>query len=299
MANGAITVGGKSPLSRIADRLPLQTLKALLRHRLSVFSLIYITIATGAAVFAGPLSPYDPNAIDPVNALAPPSWAHPLGLDDVGRDVFSRLLYGARVSMEVGLLSATLAIVVGVPLGVIAAYAGGWTEHIIMRIIDAKIAIPNILLAILLVIVMGGGVFTVSLALSLNLMTTQARLVRSQALSVKQLDYVLAAKALGVPPRRILAAHVLPNAFQPSIVQATLGMGFAVLGEAGLSFLGVGVTIPTPTWGNMLNLAFQNMESAPWLSIAPGLAIFLLVLSFNFVGDGLRDVLDPRLRGRV
>ncbi|MBI4311749.1 MAG: ABC transporter permease [Chloroflexi bacterium] len=299
MANGVGTVGRQPLLSRIAGRLPLQTLKALLRHRLSVFGLTYIAIAVGVAVFAGALAWHDPNAINPILALEPPSWAHPLGLDDVGRDVFSRLLYGARVSIQVGVMSAGLAVLVGVPLGVVAAYAGGWTDHVIMRIVDAKIAIPNLLLAILLLLVLGGGVFTVSLALGLNLTSTQARLVRSRALSVKELDYVLAARALGCSPLRILTLHVLPNAFQPVIVQATLGMGFAVLGEAGLSFLGIGVTIPTPSWGNMLNLAFQNMESAPWLSIAPGLAIFLLVLSFNFVGDGLRDVLDPRLRGRV
>ncbi|MBI4339454.1 MAG: ABC transporter permease [Chloroflexi bacterium] len=299
MRNALDAVGGKSRLSRIAARLPVETVKALLRHRLSVFGLTYIAIALGVAVFAGVLSPHDPNAIDPVRSLESPSWDHLLGLDDVGRDVFSRLLYGARVSIMVGVMAATLAVLVGVPLGILAAYAGGWTDHVIMRIVDAKIAIPNLLLAILLLLVLGGGVFTVSLALGLNLTTTQARLVRSRALTVKEMDYVLAARALGSSPLRILGLHVLPNAFQPSIVQATLGMGFAVLGEAGLSFLGIGVTIPTPTWGNMLTLAFQNMESAPWLSIAPGMAIFLLVLSFNFVGDGIRDVLDPRLRGRV
>ena len=284
--------------ARVKDALPMDTLRLLMQHRLSVIGLSYIGLIVFVGVFAGLISPADPYKIDPINALQSPSWAHPLGLDHVGRDQLSRLFFGARVSLIVGMLSVIFAILVGVPLGIIAAYAGGWLDHAIMRCVDAMIAIPGLLFAILLILVLEGGVVTVSIAIGINLFTTQARLVRSQALSVKEREYFMAARMIGTPPWRLLLIHMTPNSIQPVIVQATLGMGFAILGEASLSFIGVGVPPPTATWGSMLNLAFRNLNSAPWLSFAPGVAIFLLVLSFNFVGDGLRDALDPRLRGR-
>ena len=285
-------------VGRALDALPIDTLKQLVQHRLSVVGMSYIGLILFVGVFAPLIAPADPLAIDPINSLAAPSLEHPLGLDHVGRDQLSRLIYGARVSLVVGLLSVGVAIVIGVPLGIVAAYAGGWVDHAIMRMIDAMIAVPGLLFAMLLLLVMGGSVLTVSIALGINLFTTQARLVRSQALSVKEREYFMAARMIGTPPWRMLLFHMVPNSIQPVIVQATLGMGFAILGEAGLSFIGVGVEPPIATWGSMLNLAFVNLRSAPWLSFAPGIAIFLLVLSFNFVGDGLRDVLDPRLRGR-
>ena len=285
-------------VGRALDALPIDTVKQLVQHRLSVVGMSYIGLILFVGVFAPLIAPADPLAIDPINSLAAPSLDHPLGLDHVGRDQLSRLIYGARVSLVVGLLSVGVAIVIGVPLGIVAAYAGGWVDHAIMRMIDAMIAVPGLLFAMLLLLVMGGSVLTVSIALGINLFTTQARLVRSQALSVKEREYFMAARMIGTPPWRMLLFHMVPNSIQPVIVQATLGMGFAILGEAGLSFIGVGVEPPIATWGSMLNLAFVNLRSAPWLSFAPGIAIFLLVLSFNFVGDGLRDVLDPRLRGR-
>ena len=284
--------------ARVRDALPMDTLRLLMQHRLSVIGLSYIGLIVFVGVFAGLISPDDPYEIDPINALQSPSLAHPLGLDHVGRDQLSRLFFGARVSLIVGMLSVFFAMLVGVPLGIIAAYAGGWIDHAIMRCVDAMIAIPGLLFAILLILVLEGGVVTVSIAIGINLFTTQARLVRSQALSVKEREYFMAARMIGTPPWRLLLVHMTPNSIQPVIVQATLGMGFAILGEASLSFIGVGVPPPTATWGSMLNLAFRNLNSAPWLSFAPGVAIFLLVLSFNFVGDGLRDALDPRLRGR-
>ncbi len=286
-------------LARSAGFLPLGTLRQLLRHRLSVLGLSYISLVVFVAIFANIISPANPIDVNPLETLAPPSWAHPLGLDHVGRDQLSRLFYGARISLIVGIGAVGIAIMIGVPLGLIAAYAGRYLDHTIMRLVDAMIAIPGLLFAILLLLVLGGGVLTVCIALGINLFTTQARLVRSQALSIKEREYFTAAKAIGVPTWRLLLLHMAPNSIQPVIVQATLGMGFAILGEASLSFIGIGVTPPTPTWGNMLNMAFQNLNSAPWLSFAPGIAIFLLVLSFNFVGDGLRDVLDPRMRGRI
>ena len=285
-------------IGRALDALPSDNIRQLLQHRLSVIGLSYIGVILIVGMFAPWIAPADPLAIDPINSLEPPSLEHPLGLDHVGRDQLSRLIYGARVSLIVGLLSVGVAIVIGVPLGIVAAYAGGWVDHAIMRMIDAMIAVPGLLFAMLLLLVMGGSVLTVSIALGINLFTTQARLVRSQALSVKEREYFMAARMIGTPPWRMLLFHMVPNSIQPVIVQATLGMGFAILGEAGLSFIGVGVEPPIATWGSMLNLAFVNLRSAPWLSFAPGIAIFLLVLSFNFVGDGLRDVLDPRLRGR-
>ena len=298
-AGSAAATERRGALRRVAGVFASDgVVRQLLRHRLSVIGLTYIGIILFVGVFAPWIAPSDPLDIDPINSLAPPSLAHPLGLDHVGRDQLSRLIYGARVSLIVGLLSVGVAILIGAPLGIVAAYAGGWLDHAIMRMIDAMIAIPGLLFAMLLLLVMGGSVFTVSLALGINLFTTQARLVRSQALSVKEREYFMAARMIGTPPWRMLLFHMTPNSIQPVIVQATLGMGFAILGEAGLSFIGVGVEPPTATWGSMLNLAFVNLRSAPWLSFAPGIAIFLLVLSFNFVGDGLRDVLDPRLRGR-
>lgn len=288
----------RGAIGRAAGFFASDGVRQLLKHRLSVIGMTYIGIILFVGVFAPWIAPADPLEIDPINSLAPPSLSHPLGLDHVGRDQLSRLIYGARVSLIVGLLSVGVAILIGAPLGIVAAYAGGWVDHAVMRMIDAMIAIPGLLFAMLLLLVMGGSVFTVSLALGINLFTTQARLVRSQALSVKEREYFMAARMIGAPPWRMLLFHMTPNSIQPVIVQATLGMGFAILGEAGLSFIGVGVEPPTATWGSMLNLAFVNLRSAPWLSFAPGIAIFLLVLSFNFVGDGLRDVLDPRLRGR-
>ncbi len=285
-------------IRRMVNTLPKDTFRQLIRHRLSTIGLVYIGIVLFVGIFTDIIAPADPYAIDPINSLAPPTIEHPLGLDHVGRDQLTRLMYGARVSLIVGLLSVGIAILIGVPLGIIAAYAGGWVDHAIMRMIDAMISIPGILFAMVLLLVLGGSVLTVSIALGINLFTTQARLVRSQALSVKEREYFIAARMIGTPPWRMLLFHMVPNSIQPVIVQATLGMGFAILGEASLSFIGVGVDPPTATWGSMLYLAFVNLRSSPWLSFAPGIAIFLLVLSFNFVGDGLRDVLDPRLRGR-
>ncbi|MDP3062800.1 MAG: ABC transporter permease [Chloroflexota bacterium] len=274
-------------------------MRQLLRHRLSLFGLSYIAVVVFVAIFANVISPADPLQIAPMDSLERPSMQHLLGTDHVGRDQLSRLFHGARVSLTVGTFAVVLAVLIGVPIGIISAYFGGWIDQVLMRLVDAKMAIPNLLLAILLLLVLGGGVITVAVALGINLFTTQARLVRSQALSVKRREYFLAGVAIGVPAWRMLFVHMLPNSIQPVIVQASLGVGFAILGEASLSFIGVGVTPPTPTWGGMLNMALENLESAPWLSFAPGVAIFLLVLSFNFVGDGLRDVLDPRLRGRI
>ena len=273
--------------------------RQLLRHRLSVVGGTYIIVIVIAGILAPVISPYDPTELDLSARLSGPSFEHLLGADYLGRDQFSRLLYGARISIVVGIFSVAVAAVIGVPLGLIAAYFGGWVDHAIMRFIDAKMAIPGIILAILLLLLLGGGVVTVSIALGINLSSAQARLIRSQALSVKAREYFSAARAMGVSTWRLIFLHLMPNSIQPVIVQASLGVGFAVLGEASLSFLGVGVSPDTPTWGNMLKLSFDSIRSAGHLTYAPGLAIFMLVLAFSFVGDGLRDVLDPRLKGKI
>jgi peptide/nickel transport system permease protein len=274
-------------------------LAGLLRHRLSVIGGSFILFVAFLAVFAPLLTGFDPTEVDPPNRFLRPSFEHLLGTDYLGRDQFTRLIYGARISMVVGIFSVAIASFIGVPLGLTAAYFGGWTDSAIMRFIDAKLSIPGLILAMMLLLMLGGGVLTVSIALGINLSSAQARLIRSQALSVKEREYFHAARAMGTSNWRLILLHMMPNSIQPVIVQASLGVGFAILGEASLSFLGLGVTPPTPTWGNMLSLAFQYMRSAPYLLFAPGVAILLLVMSFSFVGDGLRDVLDPRLKGKI
>tara|TARA_B000000460_G_C21505182_1_gene388266 strand:- start:201 stop:1064 length:864 start_codon:yes stop_codon:yes gene_type:complete len=271
----------------------------LLRHKLSVFGLVIIFLSVFVAISASVISPYDPLQQDYDKLLNPPSFGHPLGTDYVGRDVTSRLIYGTQISLTVGLLSVIIAALIGVPLGVLAAFYGGWIDAVIMRFIDAKMAIPGLMLSMLLLLTLGGSIMTVSFALGFGLSSAQSRLIRSQALSVKEREYFQAARAMGVSNFKLMFIHMLPNSIQPVIVQASLGVGFAILGEAGLSFLGLGVTPPTPTWGNMLSLAFDNLRSAPHLMYPPGIAIVLVVISFSFVGDGLRDVLDPRLRGKI
>jgi ABC-type dipeptide/oligopeptide/nickel transport system permease subunit len=271
----------------------------LLRHKLSVFGLLIIFVSTFVALTASVIAPYDPLQQDYEKLLNPPSLQHWIGNDYLGRDVMSRLIHGTQISLTVGLLSVIIAAVIGVPLGVLAAFYGGWIDATIMRFIDAKMAIPGLMLSMLLLLTLGGSVMTVSFALGVGLSSAQSRLIRSQALSVKEREYFQAARAMGVSNFKLMFVHMLPNSIQPVIVQASLGVGFAILGEAGLSFLGLGVTPPTPTWGNMLSLAFDNLRSAPHLMYPPGIAIVLVVISFSFVGDGLRDVLDPRLRGKI
>ena len=264
-----------------------------------MFGLVIIFLSVFVALSASVISPYDPLQQDYDRLLNPPSFGHPLGTDYVGRDVMSRLIYGTQISLTVGLLSVIIAALIGVPLGVLAAFYGGWIDAAIMRFIDAKMAIPGLMLSMLLLLTLGGSIMTVSFALGFGLSSAQSRLIRSQALSVKEREYFQAARAMGVSNFKLMFIHMLPNSIQPVIVQASLGVGFAILGEAGLSFLGLGVTPPTPTWGNMLSLAFDNLRSAPHLMYPPGIAIVLVVISFSFVGDGLRDVLDPRLRGKI
>jgi peptide/nickel transport system permease protein len=256
-----------------------------------------IVVLTVLAATLGPvLTPYDPSAQTLAERLGPPSAAHPLGLDELGRDILSRLLSGARISLLVGLAVVSVSSLIGMTLGSIAGYFGGGIDDLISRLIDILMAFPGILLAIALVAVLGPSLTNVVLALSVIGWVGYARLVRGQALRAREFEYVQAARALGAGPARIVARHVLPTAFPAVIVQATLGMAGAIIAEASLSFLGLGVQPPTPSWGTMLDAGRSHLFDAPHLTIFPGLAIATLVLGFNFLGDGLRDRIDPKAK---
>lgn len=250
-----------------------------------------------AAITAPIIAPYDPIATAPRESLQGPSLEHLLGTDQLGRDVLSRIIFGSRVSIMVGVVAVGLAMVVGVPLGLISGYFGGLIDHVIMRTMDAVIAFPALVLALAIVGALGAGTFQVMVAIGISSVPLYSRLTRGQVLTIREQDYVHAARALGASDLRVVARHVLPNSLSPLIVQGSLGVAFAILAEAGLSFLGVGVQPPSPTWGGMLSKALPLIERAPLLSIFPGIAIFVTVLAINTLGDALRDVLDPRLRG--
>jgi peptide/nickel transport system permease protein len=286
------------PAPRRALFHPNSALRRMLRIKTAAFGLVFFAAAVLAAVFAPVLAPYDPNTPQPGSAELP-SRAHLLGTDLLGRDQLSRLLYGARTSLIVSVLSISIGALLGATIGLVAAYFRGAVDNVLMRFIDALLSLPGLLLPLALLASIGPGVGTVSLALGIAFTPTIARLMRAQALSVMARDYTMAAIALGAGNTRIMLRHVAPNCYAPIIVQASLAMGIAVIAEASLSFLGVGITPPTSTWGVMLTEAFTNIRTTPWLAFAPGAAIFLLVLSINFIGDALRDVLDPRLRGAV
>ena len=255
-----------------------------------------VALAVAAAVFGPSLTPYDPASQTLAERLEPPSRTHPFGLDELGRDILSRLVSGARISLLVGLAVVTVSSLIGMALGSIAGYFGGLVDDVISRAVDILMAFPGILLAIALVAVLGPSLSNVVLALCVIGWVGYARLVRGQALRARELEYVQAARALGASPARVVLRHVLPTAFPSVIVQATLGMAGAIIAEASLSFLGLGVQPPTPSWGTMLDAGRSHLFDAPHLTIFPGVAIATLVLGFNFLGDGLRDRIDPKNR---
>jgi peptide/nickel transport system permease protein len=258
--------------------------------------LAIVLVALLAAAVGPVLTPYDPASQELSRRLERPSVSHPFGLDELGRDILSRLLAGARISLLVGIAVVSVSSVVGMLLGSIAGYFGGLADDLISRVVDVLMAFPGILLAIALVAVLGPSLTNVVIALSVIGWVGYARLVRSQALRARELEFVQAARALGAGAPRIVLRHVLPTAFPAVVVQATLGMAGAIIAEAALSFLGLGVQPPTPSWGTMLSYGRSHLLDAPHLTIFPGLAIAVLVLGFNFLGDGLRDALDPTIR---
>jgi len=281
------------------DDLPARVGKAklwsayLLRDKKALIGLIILCSLTLVALFAPWVTPYDPNAMD-FEFLQPPSFTHPLGTDDLGRDLLSRLMYGTQISLFVGISTVTIALAAGITLGLMAGYFGGFIDTIIMRYIDLQWAFPNFIIAVYLVAVFGTGLSNVIVAVSLAFVDDFARLVRSMVLSIKQEQYVDAARTLGASHWRIMWRHILPNATAPIIVQATVSVSYAILAEAGLSFLGLGVQADTPTWGLILSDARSFFSRAWWLGVFPGLFIMITVLSINFLGDALRDMLDVR-----
>jgi len=274
-----------------------ETITQVVRIPQAAFGMLIITVTVLSALLAPIISPLEPEAMDFDYLLSGFSSEHLLGTDQLGRDTLSRLIYGARIALLVSVGSIGLGVLIGVPLGLVAVYFGGWTDDIIMRLMDSLVVFPSLLIAVALAAALGGSITTIIIAIGVANVPWMARVIRSQGLSIREMDFVAAAEAGGMSPARIILRHILPNSLAPVIVQSTLSMGYAVLVEATLGFIGVGVRPPTPTWGNMLYDAFPMLEQQPMLSIFPGLAIFLLVLSFNFVGDALRDVLDPRLKG--
>ena len=260
---------------------------------------LMILALTATALFAPLIAPYGPNEQDLNNILAPPSKSHLLGTDEVGRDLLTRVIYGSRISLLVGLVAVTIAAIIGMGLGLVAGYLGGWTNIIIMRCIDGLLALPPLVLMLAFTAILGGGLINVLIALGIGMMPTYCRLMCGQVITLKGSDYITAARAAGASDLSIMVRHLLPNSLPPLFVLITLNLGTAIMMEASLSFLGVGITPPTATWGAMVSSGYRFILTNPLISFTPGMALLLVVLSFNMAGDGLRDALDPRLRGMV
>jgi ABC-type dipeptide/oligopeptide/nickel transport system permease subunit len=283
---------------RPSSRHPaLALLRAVARHRLAGFGLVVIALLILIAIFAPLLAPYSPTQQDLYRVLAPPSRVHLLGTDNLGRDLLSRILYGARVSLFVGIVSSLISALIGIPIGLVAGFRGGAIDSVIMRVTDAFLCFPPLIFILAMSAALGPGLQNVMLSFALFGWTVFARITRGQVLLVRELPFVEAARSVGLPATRIMFRHILPNIFAPILVAITIGIGTAILVESGVSFLGLGVQPPTASWGKELRVGFTYLEAAPLFSIAPGVMISLAIISFNFVGDGLRDALDPRLRG--
>jgi peptide/nickel transport system permease protein len=268
--------------------------RRLVRRGGAMFGLAVVALFVLIALAAPWLAPQDPVATSWSAVRAAPSAAHPFGADELGRDVLSRIIWGARASLLAGVVSVSISLALGVPIGMLAGYIGRWVDALISRLTDAMLACPFLILAIALAAFLGPSLTNAMIAIGISATPIFIRLTRAQVLSAKAEDYVEAARALGNPHWRIALRHILPNIVAPLIVQATLAIAAAVIAEASLSFLGLGQQPPAPSWGSMLNTARNYVDQAPWMAIWPGLSIFLLVLSFNLLGDGLRDALDPR-----
>jgi len=283
--------------SALAERARRWTvLRRAARARLAPFGALVMVLAVLVALAAPLLAPYDPLAQNLGNTLAAPGRAHLLGTDNVGRDVLSRVIWGTRVSLVAGLVSVVLAVCAGSVLGVVAGYCGGRIDGVVMRVMDAVLSFPPLVLALALGAVLGAGLGGVLLALGVVYTPTFARLMRGQVLTITARDYVDAARALGASGWRVAARHVVPNAINPIIVQASLSVAFAILAEASLSFLGLGIQPPQASWGSMINAGRGYLQQAPWIVFGPGAALFVTVVGLNFVGDAVRDALDPRTR---
>ena len=273
-----------------------QVFRRFARNRSALLGGLLTGVLLATAVFAPVLAPRDPLDQSFPRQLQPPSWGYPLGTDEFGRDMLSRIIFGARIALGIGGLAVGIAVALGVPFGLVAGYFGGRLDTAIMRTMDVLLAFPYLLLALIVVTLLGFGLTNVMIAVGLVYVPQYSRIVRSVALSVRERLYVEAAHAMGGSTLRIMFRHVLPNCLAPIIVQTTLSLGWAIVNAAGLSFLGLGAQPPTPEWGAMLTSGREYMRNAPWITTFPGLAILLTALGFNLLGDGLRDALDPRLK---
>ena len=269
--------------------------KRFTRNKLSVIGAIVVFALITISLLAPVIAPYDPTSIDVYNVLSPPDKAHLLGTDELGRDLLSRIIWGSRVSLKVGFVAVGIAIMIGIILGSIAGFYGGRVDAILMRFVDIMLAFPTFFLILAVIAILEPNIFTIMAVIGVTGWMDVARLVRAEFLTLKERDFVDAARALGMKNKRLIVRHILPNALSPVFVAATFGVAGAILTESGLSFLGLGVQPPDPSWGNILTAGKDNIEIAWWLSLYPGLAILITVLSYNLVGEGLRDALDPRL----
>jgi len=303
-------VGSSSPGAPLRDTtvsdVPLRkysefkrTVSVFFGRPLPVVGLIIIFIFIIITIFGPWMAPYDPIEMDVMNSLVHPSSTHLLGTDEIGRDTLSRLIFGARTSLFIGIVVITISTSIGIFLGLVAANSTGALHHIIMRITDGLMAFPSIILALLIAGLLGGGLQNVIIALTVGMIAPVIRITSGTAMSIRENEYVMAARAMGVSNLNIMLTEILPNCFAPILVMMTMGIGATILAEAGLSFLGVGITPPTPVWGRMVNDGYRYLLTNPELSMAPGLAVMLVVFGFNMMGDGLRDALDPRLRGVI
>ncbi len=296
MTDAALAAIAVTGLDETLESPARRALRRLLKRKGAVAGLIVIASFILLALLARLISPYDPIATSWTLVRKPPSALHWFGTDELGRDILARVIFGARASLLAGLISVTIAMSIGVPLGLLAGYRGGFADALISRITDAMLACPFLILAIALAAFLGPSLGNAMIAIGVSATPVFIRLTRGQVMAVKVEDYVEAARAMGNPPWRIAFVHILPNILPALLVQATLSIAAAIIAEAALSFLGLGQQPPAPSWGSMLNAAQRFLTNAPWMAIWPGLAIFLVVLSLNLVGDGLRDALDPRQR---
>ena len=295
MAETALTIAGPTSAEPV-ETPTARAIRRFKRRKGAVFALVMIAIFVAAAVLAPLISPYNPDLQTWTAVRKAPSALHWFGTDDVGRDVLARVIFGARASLLAGVISVAIAVLVGVPVGLISGYLGGFIDALFSRITDALLACPFLILAIAFAAFLGPSLGNAMIAIGITTTPIFIRLTRGQVMAVKVEDYVEAARAVGNPHWRVALVHILPNILPALLVQATLSIAAAIIAEAALSFLGLGQQPPAPSWGSMLNAAQRFLVNAPWMAIWPGLAIFLTVLSFNLVGDGLRDALDPRSR---
>lgn len=274
-------------------------LRKLFKRRIVIVGAVFTILFVFMAIAAPLLSPYDPYLVNPIRTLEKPSLEHWLGTDNVGRDVLSRIIYGSSTSLAIGVVAVMISAAAGVTLGLISGYIGGKFDVIITRLMDAIMAIPMVMLALALGMIIGGGLFNIMIILGIATIPSYTRMMRGQVLSIKETDYITAARVLGASRFRVMFQHVMPNCFSPIIILITRNVGMTILAESSLSFLGLGINPPMASWGGMVKDGYTQMLTNPTLGLAPGVCVLMLVIGLNILGDGLRDVLDPRLRGSI